>query len=78
MSYQAEASVADGTLTPILSDWAPSPLPVQLVHAPNPQQPLKLRALLDLSHLGSKKNSASSRSSSNRTDVPLSDRVRVQ
>jgi hypothetical protein len=30
-----------------MSDWAPPPLPVQLVHAPHQQQPLKLRAFLD-------------------------------
>jgi DNA-binding transcriptional LysR family regulator len=47
MSYQAAASVRDGTLLPILSDWAPPPFPVQLVHAPHQQQPLKLRAFLD-------------------------------
>ena len=47
MSYQAAASVLDGTLLPIMSDWTPSPLPVQLVHAAHPQQPLKLRAFLD-------------------------------
>ena len=28
MSYQAAASVRDGTLAPIMSDWTPSPLPV--------------------------------------------------
>jgi DNA-binding transcriptional LysR family regulator len=47
MSYQAAASVRDGTLVPIMADWTPSPLPVQLVHAAHPQQPLKLRAFLD-------------------------------
>jgi DNA-binding transcriptional LysR family regulator len=47
MSYQAAASVRDGTLLPILSDWAPPPFPVQLVHAAHQQQPLKLRAFLD-------------------------------
>jgi DNA-binding transcriptional LysR family regulator len=47
MSYQAAASVRAGTLVPILSDWAPPPFPVQLVHAAHQQQPLKLRAFLD-------------------------------
>jgi DNA-binding transcriptional LysR family regulator len=48
MSYQAAASVRDGTLIPILSDWAQPPIPVQLVHAKHQQQqPLKLRAFLD-------------------------------
>lgn len=47
MSYQAAASVRDGKLVQILSAWAPPPIPVQLVHAPHQQQPLKLRAFLD-------------------------------
>jgi DNA-binding transcriptional LysR family regulator len=47
LSYQAAASVRDGTLLPILSDCSPPPLPVQLVHAAHQQQPLKLRAFLD-------------------------------
>lgn len=47
MSYQAAPSVRDGKLVSILSDCAPPPLPVQLVYAPHPQQPLKLRAFLD-------------------------------
>lgn len=47
MSYQAAPGVRDGTLVPILSDWAPPPIPVQLVYASHQQQPLKLRAFLD-------------------------------
>ena len=47
MSYQAAASVRDRTLLPILTDWAPPPFPVQLVHAAHQHQPLKLRAFLD-------------------------------
>jgi DNA-binding transcriptional LysR family regulator len=47
MSYQAAASVRDGRLVPILTAWSPPPNPVQLVHAPQPQLPLKLRAFLD-------------------------------
>jgi DNA-binding transcriptional LysR family regulator len=47
MSYQAAASVRDGTLVSIMSDWAPAPIPLHLVHAPQQQQPLKLRAFLD-------------------------------
>ena len=47
MSYQAAASVRDGTLLPILTNWAPTPIPVQLVYAAHRQQPLKLRAFLD-------------------------------
>jgi DNA-binding transcriptional LysR family regulator len=47
LSYQAANSVRDGKLIPILSDFAPPPMPVQLVHAPRQPQPLKLRAFLD-------------------------------
>ena len=47
LSYQAAASVRDGKLVSILSNWAPPPIPVQLVHAAHQQQPLKLRAFLD-------------------------------
>ena len=47
MSYQAAASVRDGTLLPILTEWAPPPIPVRLVYAAHRQQPLKLRAFLD-------------------------------
>ncbi len=47
MSYQAAASIRAGTLVLLMSDWAPPPVPVQLVHAPHQQQPLKLRAFLD-------------------------------
>ena len=47
LSYQAASSVGDGKLLPILSDWAPPAIPVQLVHAPHQQQPMKLRAFLD-------------------------------
>ena len=47
MSYQAAASVREGTLVPVLTDWGPAPFPVQIVHAARQQQPLKLRAFLD-------------------------------
>lgn len=47
LSYQAAARVEDGTLVPVLSAWAPPPIPVQLVHLPQQQQTLKLRAFLD-------------------------------
>ncbi len=47
LSYQAAASVRDGTLLPILIEWAPPLIPVQLVYAAHRQQPLKLRAFLD-------------------------------
>ena len=47
ISYQAADSVRDGSLVTVLDDWAPAPFPVQIVHAPNPHLPLKLRAFLD-------------------------------
>ncbi|TWB83081.1 DNA-binding transcriptional LysR family regulator [Nitrospirillum amazonense] len=47
ISYQAADSVRDGVLVPILSEWAPPPFPVQIVYAPRPHQPLKLKAFLD-------------------------------
>jgi DNA-binding transcriptional LysR family regulator len=47
LSYQAEAGVKAGGLVPILTSFAPPPMPVQLVHAAHQQQPLKLRAFLD-------------------------------
>jgi len=47
LSYQAANGVRAGRLIPILSDFAPAPMPVQLVHAAHQQQPLKLRAFMD-------------------------------
>lgn len=47
LSYQAANSVRDGKLVPLLSEFAPPSIPVQLVHAAHQQQPLKLRAFLD-------------------------------
>jgi DNA-binding transcriptional LysR family regulator len=47
LTYQAESGVGAGTLVPLLSEWAPPPIPVQVVHATHQQQPLKLRAFLD-------------------------------
>jgi len=47
LSYQAAAAIAEGRLLSILSDFAPPPMPVHLVHAAHQQQPLKLRAFLD-------------------------------
>lgn len=47
LSYQAVVGVQAGALMPILADWAPPAMPVHLVHAAHPQQPLKLRAFLD-------------------------------
>lgn len=47
MSYQAAAAVGARTLVPVLDDQSPNPVPVHLVHAPQPMQPLKQRAFLD-------------------------------
>ncbi len=47
MSYQVAAAIADGRLTPVLARWDASPSPVNLVHQPQPVQPLKRRAFLD-------------------------------
>ncbi len=47
MSYQAAAAIADGRLVPLLGAWGEGPLPVHLVHQPQPVQPLKRRAFLD-------------------------------
>ena len=47
MSYQAADAVRDKSLKPVLTAWAPSAIPVHLVHAQHPLQPLKLRAFLD-------------------------------
>jgi len=46
-SYQVAASVRDGTLLPILTEWAPPPIPVQITYASRQQKPLKLQAFLD-------------------------------
>ena len=47
MCYQAEASVREELLVPILSDWTPPRIPVHLVYAPRLQLPVKLRIFLD-------------------------------
>jgi DNA-binding transcriptional LysR family regulator len=46
-SYQAADSVRAGTLVTVLDDFAPPPLPVQIVHPPREPMPLKVRAFLD-------------------------------
>lgn len=45
--YQVEQAVQAGTLTVVLKDFECAPMPVQLLHAPQAQMPLKLRAFLD-------------------------------
>ena len=47
MSYQAAGGLRDGTLLPIMTAWAPPPFPVQLVHAAQQHQPLKLRVFAE-------------------------------
>ncbi len=47
MSYQAAEAVAQGMLIPILEDDAPGSIPVHLVHAAQPLQPLKQHAFID-------------------------------
>lgn len=47
MSYQTAAAIADGRLVPILRRWDDRPTPVNLIHPPQPVQPLKRRAFLD-------------------------------
>lgn len=47
LSYQASAALADGWLVKLLDRWETAPLPVHLLHNPQPILPLKLRALID-------------------------------
>lgn len=47
LSYQAAEAIAAGALVPILTEFAPPPMPVHLVHPGLPMIPLKLRAFLD-------------------------------
>ncbi|MBS0364822.1 MAG: LysR family transcriptional regulator [Proteobacteria bacterium] len=47
LSYQAQAAIDGGKLTPVLQPFEPAPLPVSLLHSGRARLPLKLRALLD-------------------------------
>ncbi|MGJ5203498.1 LysR family transcriptional regulator [Bradyrhizobium sp. HKCCYLR20261] len=47
MSYQVAPAIADGRLVQILHRQDDRPTPVNLVHQPQPVQPLKRRAFLD-------------------------------
>ncbi|MGJ5175635.1 LysR family transcriptional regulator [Bradyrhizobium oligotrophicum] len=47
MSYQVARAIADGRLVTILHQRDDRPTPVNLVHQPQPVQPLKRRAFLD-------------------------------
>lgn len=47
MSYQAAHTVADARLMPILEQYSPPEIPVHMVHAAQPLQPLKQRAFMD-------------------------------
>jgi DNA-binding transcriptional LysR family regulator len=46
-SYNAAASIKEGTLTTLLDDYQPPPMPVSLVYATGRFMPIKLRAFLD-------------------------------
>ena len=47
LSYQGADAFASGKLVPVLTDFEPEPLPVQLVHTGQAILPLKLRAFID-------------------------------
>ncbi len=45
--FLVDEALAAGTLTELLADWQPEPLPIHALYPPGPHQPLKLRAFLD-------------------------------
>jgi len=47
LSYQVIDELRSGRLVPVLEDFAPEPIPVQLVYAAQGMLPVKLRAFLD-------------------------------
>ena len=47
LSYQSSQAVKDGRLDIVLARFEPDPMPVNLVHAGQSLQPLKMRAFLD-------------------------------
>lgn len=47
LSYQAARDIVAGRLVPVLPDFVPEPLPVHVVHAPQPLLPRKLRTFLE-------------------------------
>jgi DNA-binding transcriptional LysR family regulator len=47
LSYQAADAFKRGALTPILTDYAPPPIPVHLVRPADRAQPSKVRAFID-------------------------------
>jgi DNA-binding transcriptional LysR family regulator len=47
LHYQAARAIAQGKLRPVLVDFEPEPLPVNLIHAGQNLLPLKMRAFLD-------------------------------
>ena len=47
LSYQAAAAVQAGSLTRLLQEFEPAPIPINLVHANQGLLPLKLRAFFD-------------------------------
>lgn len=48
LSYQVAAELEKGTLKPMLSEWEPPALPIQIVHRDNRSPPAKVRAFIDL------------------------------
>ncbi|OAJ62172.1 hypothetical protein A6V36_21840 [Paraburkholderia ginsengiterrae] len=47
LSYQAAHAVEEGSLTRVLRDFEPEPMPVTLVHVGQKMQPLKIRRIIE-------------------------------
>lgn len=47
LSYMVAGAIADGRLTPVLDNFTPPPVPVQLVYPPGPSLTAKVRAFVD-------------------------------
>lgn len=48
LSYQVDTQVNAGKLVPVLTEFAPAPLPVHIVHQQGRDVPAKVRAFIDL------------------------------
>ena len=48
LSYQVDTQVNTGKLVPVLTEFAPAPLPVHIVHQQGRDVPAKVRAFIDL------------------------------
>lgn len=48
LSYQVTDAILDGTVEPLLQDFAPPPLPIHIVHAEGRAASAKIRAAVDL------------------------------